>query len=72
MDKTDLKMFKMSKAQMNNVVGGTIYCFIYNRETGQSHTLQPAVNIEEMTPNEVANQLALEYGPGYNITCWNE
>lgn len=67
MSKTNLEMFKMSKAQMNNVNGGRkIKCRVLDTKTGQESevVLESAVDVD--TAVDVLNEA---YGEWAFITC---
>lgn len=54
MNKTSLEMFKMSKAQMNNVNGGRVVkCSWYNYETGKSGTVYVAEVVKDESRESV-------------------
>ena len=67
MNKTNLEMFKMSKAQMNNVNGGRkIKCVVLDVESGRSKeiVMESAVSVDDAV--EVLNDA---YGDWAFITC---
>ncbi len=71
MNKTNLEMFKMSKAQMNNVNGGKTVCYTYNRKTGESLTHDKG-NMDVAEAREEVIKKAIENHEPINVACWEE
>jgi hypothetical protein len=67
MNKTNLKIFKMSKAQMNNVSGGKkIKCVVLDVESGWS---QEIVMDSAVSVDDAVGVLNDAYGDWAFITC---
>ena len=67
MNKTNLEMFKMSKAQMNKVNGG-MRCAITDREFGGTIFMDFEV-ADGISTHDAIMTVASEFGPGFTIVC---
>lgn len=64
MNKANLEMFKMSKAQMNNVNGGRVVkCTWYNSQTGKSG----AVYVAEVVKDETRESMTIRMNEGSDL-----
>jgi hypothetical protein len=65
MSKT-LEAFRMNKSQMNQIAGGGVRCYVYNRDTQTGAYL----NFDGDNVDGIRDTLVNQYGAPHNITCW--